>query len=73
MTKHKPDCKMVFGKKDPSCPRCQELLNGAPPRDGWQKSYYRTKALNDAIWKKALAEHDCKKAGCMPICTFGDW
>jgi hypothetical protein len=30
-TKHKEDCKMVFGRKDKTCPRCQELLNGAQP------------------------------------------
>lgn len=34
-TQHKADCRMAFGRKDPSCPRCQELLNGASPRLGW--------------------------------------
>lgn len=27
--KHKAKCKMAFGKKDPSCARCQELEAGA--------------------------------------------
>ena len=26
---------MAFGRKDKTCPRCQELLNGAQPRLGW--------------------------------------
>lgn len=30
-TRHSNDCAMVFGRKDPSCPRCQELLAGAAP------------------------------------------
>ena len=29
-TQHKVDCRMIFGRKDPDCPRCQELMNGAP-------------------------------------------
>ncbi len=39
-TKHKADCKMVFGRKDATCPRCQELLRGAAPiqwRGAWRK------------------------------------
>ena len=26
---------MVFGRKDSTCPRCQELLAGAEPRQGY--------------------------------------
>jgi hypothetical protein len=47
-TKHKSDCNMAFGRKDPSCPRCQELLNGATPRQGWgRKSRYTGKTNLD--------------------------
>jgi hypothetical protein len=38
--KHSQECEMAFGRKDPKCPRCQELLNGAEKRDGWQAKYY---------------------------------
>lgn len=34
-TAHKTDCKMAFGRKDATCPRCQEMLSGAPARRGW--------------------------------------
>jgi hypothetical protein len=72
-TKHKYDCQMAFGRKDPSCPRCQELISGMKPRDGWQKSYFESKARNEAIQLAAIRAHDCKKAGCLPVCTFGDY
>lgn len=29
--KHSLTCKMAFGRKDKTCPRCIELLNGASP------------------------------------------
>jgi len=73
MTKHKPDCKMTFGRKDPSCPRCQELLNGAPPRDGWQKAYFHKKQTDYEQFRRALAAHNCQKSKCGPICTAFDW
>ena len=34
-TKHKHDCKKAFAHKDPTCPRCIELINGAAPRKAW--------------------------------------
>ena len=73
MIKHKTDCKMVFGRKDPSCPRCQELLSGAKPREGWQREYYTTKQQEEARWARALKQHNCQESKCMPICTAFDW
>ena len=32
---HKQDCKRIFSRYDLTCPRCQELQNGASPREGW--------------------------------------
>lgn len=32
---HKADCGRVFKKYDASCPRCQELMQGAEPRNAW--------------------------------------
>jgi hypothetical protein len=67
--KHSNECKMAFGKKDPKCPRCVELINGAQPRKAWD---YLSKQ-NEANRIQAIREHDCKKSGCGPVCTFGDW
>lgn len=53
----------------PDCPRCAELAQGAVARAGWsdrQRASY-------AAWLAALAAHDCRRAGCGPVCTFGDW
>ena len=71
--KHSDDCKMVFGRKDPNCPRCQELLSGAPARDGWQKGYYSQKKLDEKQRLEEIKSHDCEKSNCGPVCTFGDW
>lgn len=73
--KHKADCKMAFGRKDPTCQRCQELLAGAPARTrfGANTAWYELKKKNDANTARWLKEHDCAKAGCGPICTYGDW
>jgi|GEM_PF-1888117 len=67
--KHSPDCRMAFGKKDPTCPRCQELLNGASPRG----SYHSHRAQQEADRLRWLREHNCKTSGCGPVCTYGDW
>lgn len=45
---HSVDCKMVFGRFDPLCPRCQQMMHGAPPRSGWQAEYHRNKAKQRA-------------------------
>jgi hypothetical protein len=73
MTKHNSNCRMVFGRKDPTCPRCQELLRGAPPRQGWQGAYYKRKKREEEQRSRAIREHDCKKSKCMPVCTAFDW
>lgn len=71
--KHSSECQMTFGRKDPECPRCVEMLNGAPPRDGWQKGHYERKKKEEEAQLREIREHDCKKSRCMPICTFGDY
>lgn len=72
-TKHKIDCNMSFGRKDKTCPRCIELINGSKPRSGWQKDYYENKKRNKRIMIEAIRKHDCKISNCMPVCTFGQW
>lgn len=68
-TKHSTDCRRVFSNYDLRCPRCQELACGKPARAGWSDLRRRNEA-NRVRW---IREHDCRQAGCGPICTFGDW
>ena len=72
-TKHNRACQRVFGRYDKTCPRCLELMQGAPARNGWQTSYFAAKAENERGELVAIKNHDCKKSGCAPVCTFGDW
>jgi hypothetical protein len=61
---------MTFGRPQPAtgCARCIELASGAPARTwrgrGRSVGYPTAKEIN---------AHDCKTAGCMAVCTFGDW
>lgn len=70
---HSAQCQMTFGRKDENCPRCQELLNGAAPRAGWQKKYFEQKKRTEEMELAAIRSHDCKKSNCSVVCTFGDW
>ena len=67
--KHSGQCKMTFGRKDARCPRCIELLNGAPAREGWHKDYYKMKAHEERL---DHIKHVCDSR-CGPVCTFGEW
>ena len=73
MVKHNYDCTRVFKNYDKDCPRCQELAQGAKPRESWHKRYFDNKKKEEERFANALKNHDCKVSGCMPICTFGDW
>ncbi len=78
MTKHKPDCNMAFGRKDKSCPRCQELLNGSPPRQGWQDTYFTRKIEESYQRERAIKAHFApggphERGDCGPVCTAFDW
>lgn len=67
ITKHSNDCKMAFGRKDPNCPRCQELISGAKSRSwGNSRQIEQLRILE-------IRNHDCKRSGCGPVCTFGEW
>jgi len=78
MIKHKTDCEMAFGRKDKSCPRCQELLKGATPRKGWQTGFF-TQREQEAKQRSAAikahfapgGKHD--RGECGPVCTAFDW
>lgn len=81
--KHKDDCKMSFGRKDQTCPRCQELLNGAEPKRGWGqtqiigkngKLIWATKQQQEAKTREMIKNHDCKASHCHPtVCTAFDY
>ena len=51
------------------CKRCDELRGGAAPREGWGA---RAKAEEESRIR-AIRAHDCRKAGCGPVCTAFDW
>jgi len=76
-TKHASQCQMSFGKKDPTCHRCVELLNGSSSRGGWQRKYYSDKKQQEQIEIEAIHVHHRSEkhlsGGCGPVCTFGDW
>ena len=71
--KHTSNCSRVFKNYDLNCPRCIELNNGSPARDGWQKEYFTNKAKKEQQFNKALKSHNCAKSGCAPICVTFDW
>lgn len=72
-TKHSDDCGRVFKNYDLNCPRCQELANGSPPRDGWQKGYYSRKAAEEAMYLQDIKTHDCQTSNCGIVCTAFEW
>lgn len=59
----------VFCKKTPGCARCDELLAGAPAVQ-WSGAKRKEE---ERRFYSALKAHDCKRSGCMVVCTFGDW
>lgn len=69
----------AFGRRAEGCPRCDELKNGAPARDGWQKAYFGRKAeerrqseLMDQNVRNGLCVCGARK-GHAVVCTFGEW
>jgi hypothetical protein len=58
-----------FGNLVDTCPRCQELKNGAPAVkwSGTLRKEQEARLIQD------IKNHDCKKSGCMLVCTAFDW
>lgn len=72
-TKHKSDCKRAWRRYDKSCPRCQELAVGAPPREwNWVDPKLRDAERADEIKAHFNSERH-RNGGCGPVCTFGEW
>lgn len=61
----------VFGRLAPAgqCERCDELRASAKPVV-WQGTQRRK---DEERRVREIRAHDCKKSGCGPVCTFGDW
>ena len=57
----------VFGRLDTTggCPRCAELLAGAPPVK-WRRHLYDGGT-------QPHSRQDCIDYRCGPVCTAGDW
>lgn len=71
-TKHAATCKMAFGRKDNTCPRCIELLNGAPARSwGGQNVKADVSRSNEIASHFNSLKH--RSGQCGVICTFGDY
>ena len=68
-TKHKIDCKRVFGRYDIDCVRCQELMAGLEPRKGWG---WLNKE-NEKRRSEAIRKHNCTTSNCGSVCTAFDW
>lgn len=62
---------MAFGRKDATCPRCCELLAGAPAREWSGMKLRKQIAAQEA---HAITQHDF--AACATrnvVCTHFDW
>jgi phage FluMu protein Com len=71
---------LPFGRKAPEgqCPRCDELRNGAAPREAHpaiqaanRQRQWEAQSLADVREHFASEKH--RSGGCGPVCTFGDW
>jgi hypothetical protein len=61
-----------WGKLTDGCPRCDELRGGAAPVR-WTGSGRDRGRLELDRYRVERMLHDCKRSGCGPVCTFGDW
>ena len=58
----------VFGRLNPGCARCDELLAGAQP-----VRWGTTHRQDDARRAAEIRAHDCAASRCGPVCTAFDW
>jgi len=71
---HSANCKRVFSRYDPECPRCIELIAGSPARPGWSARARALEIRHTADLAAHFAPGGPHAAGkCGPVCTFGDW
>ncbi len=58
----------VFGRKTLGCPRCDELIAGAPA-----VKWTNLKAQHEASQIQAIRNHNCVRSNCGPVCTAFQW
>ena len=58
----------VFGRTTPGCPRCDELIAGAPPIT-WNIRRRETDAEISAM----IDAHNCEESKCGIVCTAFQW
>ena len=63
----------AFGRKTPGCPRCDELIAGAAPRQLHWAERARTRREEEERRIREIREHDCKRSRCSIVCTAFDW
>jgi hypothetical protein len=65
----------VFGQKTPGCPRCDELLAGAPPVvQPWRGRREREDRERRAAMRAHFAPGSPhSRSACGPVCTAFDW
>jgi hypothetical protein len=61
-----------FGRLTPGCPRCDELAQGAQPRQ-WRNNRRDDDRRRSAEIAAHFASERHRSGGCGPVCTFGDW
>ena len=71
---------MPFGRRKPhgECPRCDELHNGAAPREAHPaiRAAKRNRENDDrrvTETREHFASAHHRNGGCGVVCTFGDW
>lgn len=62
----------VFGHKIVGCPRCDELLSGAPAIK-WAPSRATRDVQSCREIDAHFHSHKHLSGGCGPVCTFGEW
>lgn len=73
-TKHATDCRKAFRNYDMNCPRCRELAEGLPARNGWGAVRRQQEQMQCVAIKSHFAPGGPHAMGlCGPVCTFGDW
>ena len=63
---------LIFGRREPGCPRCAELNAGAAPIQ-WRASRAQQDARHAADVRAHFTSHKHLSGGCGPVCTFGEW
>lgn len=78
ITKHAGDCTKAFGRFDQKCPRCRELIAGAPRRSSPKWDAVKRMRNEDERRTLGVRSHFAPGGGhsrgcCGPVCTFGDY